>query len=157
MCWRSQERHGQREASGGATPGSWKGWNSGLKILNDRPVSSSLRADKPIFAADFRRWALIRNNGDLPQSALRNAKEIKRDCQNRAIAKIAVIAKIEKQKLMADGMRSSTSDGLCTPKWADCKAEKQLIPWGLRVVPGISQVFENGIVSAYVSQLAQSK
>jgi hypothetical protein len=47
------------------------------------------------------------------------------------IAKITVIAKIEKQKLMADGMRSSTSDGLCTPKWADCKAEKQLIPVGV--------------------------
>jgi hypothetical protein len=31
-------RHGQREARGGATPGPWKGWNSGPKILNDRPV-----------------------------------------------------------------------------------------------------------------------
>jgi hypothetical protein len=45
----------------------------------------------------------------------------------------------------------------CTPKWADLRVLKQLIPRGLRVVPRISQVFENGIVSAYVSRLAQSK
>jgi hypothetical protein len=36
-------------------------------------------------------------------------------------------------------------------------AGKQLIPWGLRSVPGISQVSENGIPSAYVSLLAASK
>ena len=49
------------------------------------------------------------------------------------------------------------SELACTLKWADFKAGKQLIPRGLRVVPGISQVFENGIVSAYVSRLAPSK
>ena len=31
-------RHGQREADGGGSPAPWKGWNSGPKILNDRPV-----------------------------------------------------------------------------------------------------------------------
>jgi hypothetical protein len=31
-------RHGQRAAAGGTSPGPWKGWNSGPKILNDRPV-----------------------------------------------------------------------------------------------------------------------
>ena len=31
-------RHRVREAGGGGTPGPWKGWNSGPKILNDRPV-----------------------------------------------------------------------------------------------------------------------
>jgi hypothetical protein len=31
-------RHGLREAVGGETPGPWKGWNSGPKILEGRPV-----------------------------------------------------------------------------------------------------------------------
>ena len=31
-------RHGLRAAAGGASPGPWKGWDSGPKILNDRPV-----------------------------------------------------------------------------------------------------------------------
>jgi hypothetical protein len=31
-------QHGLRAAAGSATPGPWKGWNSGPKILNDRPV-----------------------------------------------------------------------------------------------------------------------
>jgi HNH endonuclease len=44
-------RHGQREASGGATPGPWKGWNSGSKILTDRPVyGASLIAGSMGFA-----------------------------------------------------------------------------------------------------------
>src|SRR6476469_9868927 len=42
---------------------------------------------------------------------------------------------------------SSRSGQGCTPKWADCKAGKQLIPWRLRIVTGISQVSENGILS----------
>lgn len=46
---------------------------------------------------------------------------------------------------------------VCTPEWAGLEALKPLAPQGLRVVPGISQVFENGIESAYVSRLAQSK
>src|SRR5215831_398256 len=31
-------RHGQRKVRGSETPGPWKGWNSGPKILEDRPV-----------------------------------------------------------------------------------------------------------------------
>jgi hypothetical protein len=31
-------RHRLRETAGGESPGPWKGWNSGPKILNDRPV-----------------------------------------------------------------------------------------------------------------------
>jgi hypothetical protein len=42
-------------------------------------------------------------------------------------------------------------------KWADWEAGKLLIPQRLRVVPGISQVSENGILSAYVSRLGSSK
>jgi hypothetical protein len=58
----------------------------------------------------------------------------------------------------ADDLGSSSVSKLtCTPEWADLGPLKQLIPQDLRVVPGISQVFENGILSAYVSRLAQSK
>jgi len=43
--------HGLREAAGGATPGPWKGWNSGPKILTDRPVyGASLIAGSMGFA-----------------------------------------------------------------------------------------------------------
>ena len=39
MCWRSRGRAcGMREGRGMETPGPWKGWNSGPKILKDRPV-----------------------------------------------------------------------------------------------------------------------
>jgi hypothetical protein len=52
---------------------------------------------------------------------------------------------------------SSRSEQGCTFEWANHGAGKQLTPWGLRLVPGISQVSENGILSAYVSLLAASK
>ncbi len=62
------------------------------------------------------------------------------------------------QTILAGQFQIGTRSGLaCTLEWADCKAGKLLIPQRLRIVPGISQVFENGILSAYVSLPGPSK
>jgi hypothetical protein len=70
------------------------------------------------------------------------------------IAKIRVIAKNPKDGQLRIGTALHRGEG----RFAGLgRPGKLLIPRSLRAVPGISQVFENGIVSAYVSQLAPSK
>ena len=51
MCWRSRDGMSSARSAGVKTPGPWKGWNSGPKILTDRPVyGASLIAGSMGFA-----------------------------------------------------------------------------------------------------------